>query len=203
MVNSNWNSFIFNLILLLLFTIIPFSISQSADAPSPASDSCNGVFLSYTHTAGERLPPNLKSDPKRQPYRFEATLTVLNNGLDDLKSWRVFVGFQHDEYLVSASNAVLADGNSLPGPVGNGTVFAGFPTTDLKTAIETAGDLNQMRAEVKLVGTQFGVASPSVPMPKNISLANDGFVCPKLNTQGESFFQNFESFWLFGLLGFP
>ncbi|PON88197.1 COBRA-like protein [Trema orientale] len=184
--NSSLVFFIFNLILLHLFTAIPFSISQSAEAPSPASDSCNGVFLSYAYTRGERLPPNLKSDPTRQPYRFESTLTVLNNGLDELKSWRAFVGFQHDEYLVSASNAVLADGSSLPGGVGNGTVFAGFPMTDLKTAIETAGDLTQMSVQVNLVGTQFGVGSPSVPMPKNISLVNDGFVCPKPVMQGKN-----------------
>ncbi|PQQ16586.1 COBRA-like protein 7 [Prunus yedoensis var. nudiflora] len=124
----------------------------------PASDSCNGVFLSYAYTTGAKLPPELKSNPKSQPYRFESVLTVLNNGLEDLKSWRVFVGFKNDEYLVSASNAVLADGTSLPGSVGNGTVFAGFPMTDLKTAIETAGDLTQMQVQVKLLGTQFGVA---------------------------------------------
>ncbi|KAK2995799.1 hypothetical protein RJ640_026566 [Escallonia rubra] len=52
----------------------------------------------------------------------------------------------HDEYLVSASNAVLADGSSVPGLVGNGTVFVGYPSGDLKTGIETAGDLTQMSA---------------------------------------------------------
>lgn len=67
----------------------------------------------------------------------------------------------------------------------NGTVFAGFPQTDLKTAIKTAGDLNQMQVQVKLLGTQFGVAPPNVPMPANISLANDGFRCPKPSMQGQ------------------
>ncbi|KAL5541906.1 hypothetical protein UlMin_009616 [Ulmus minor] len=178
---------VFNLLLLaILTTTIPSSLSQTADAPSPASasDSCNGIFLSYAYTGGKKLTPDLKTDRARQPYRFESTLTVLNNGLEDLKSWRVFVGFQHDEYLVSASNAVLIDGTSLPGSVENGTVFAGFPMTDLKTAIETAGDLTQMQVQVKLVGTQFGVASPNVPMPSNISLANDGFSCSKPTMQG-------------------
>ncbi|KAK2985185.1 hypothetical protein RJ640_010474 [Escallonia rubra] len=68
-----------------------------------------------------------RSDPKAQPYRFESTLTVLNNGLEELKSWRIFVGFQHDEYLVCASNTVLTDGSSVPGLVGNGTVFCPVP----------------------------------------------------------------------------
>lgn len=95
------------------------------------------------------------------------------------------MGFQHDEYLVSASNAVVADGSvSIPGRVGNGTVFAGFPNADLKTAIETAGDVNQMSVRVDLVGTQFGVGAPDVPMPRNISLVNDGFVCPRPTMQG-------------------
>ncbi|KAE8683353.1 hypothetical protein F3Y22_tig00111208pilonHSYRG00012 [Hibiscus syriacus] len=113
------------------------------------------------------------TDPKHQPYRFESVLKVLNNGDEKLKSWKVFVGFRNDEYLVSASNAVLADGTSLPANVGNGTVFAGYPMTDLKTAIETAGDLNQIQVQVKLLGTQFGVKPPNVPLPETIQLAND------------------------------
>lgn len=94
--------------------------------------------------------------------------------------------FQNDEFLVSASNAVLADGTSLPANVGNGTVFSGFPMSDLKTAIETAGDLTQMQVQVQLLGTQFGVAAPDVPLPKNIQLANDGFICPKASMQGNN-----------------
>lgn len=158
-----------------------------SEAPAPASDSCNGVFLSYTYKTGKIVPPTLKSDPTRQAYRFESTLFVLNNDLEELKSWRVFVGFQHDEYLVSASNVVLADGTSLPASVGNGSVFAGYPNADLKTGVETAGDLTQMSVQVDLVGTQFGIGAPDVPLPNNISLVNDGWVCPKPSNQGESF----------------
>lgn len=175
--------FVFLNLVITISYIVPLAVSQ-AQAPSPASDSCNGIFLSYAYTSGNAIPPNLKSDPLEQPYRFESTLTILNNGLEELKSWKVFVGFKHNEFLVSASNAVLADGTSLPAKVGNGTVFAGFPSTDLKTAIETAGDVTQMQAQIKLVGTQFGVASPTVPLPSNISLANDGFVCPRSIVQG-------------------
>ncbi|KAL2338983.1 hypothetical protein Fmac_013429 [Flemingia macrophylla] len=153
--------------------------------PFTAAQSCNGIQLSYSYTGGERLPPNV-SDSTKQPYRFESTLTVLNNGLDELKSWKVFVGFDHDEFLVSASNGVLADGTSLPAAVGNGTVFAGYPMTDLKTAVETAGDLTQMQAQINLVGTVFGVAPPSVPMPASIKLANDGFICRNPTTQGKN-----------------
>lgn len=155
--------------------------SPVAEAPAPASDDCNGIFLQYVFTSGSKIKPTLKS---RQPYKFQSILTIINNGLDELKSWRVFVGFQHDELLVSASNAVLADGSSFPALVGNGTVFTGFPASDLKTAVETAGDTTQTTAQIIIVGTQFGVGSPSVPMPLNISLENDGFVCPKPSMQG-------------------
>ncbi|XP_047950063.1 COBRA-like protein 7 [Salvia hispanica] len=154
--------------------------------PPPPSDACNGVFLSYSYSTGKIVPPILKSDPDRQGYRFESTLTVLNNDLEELKSWQVWVGFQHDEYLVSASNAVLADGNSFPGSVGNGSVFSGYPNPDLKTGVETAGDLTQMSVQVQLVGTQFGVAPPDAPMPANISLVNEGWICPKPSLQGNS-----------------
>lgn len=170
--------FFFSLLVFFVFFTLP-SITRAQ-----TSASCNGIFLTYAYSGGTRLPPNV-SDQAKQPYRFESTLTVLNNGLDELKSWKVFVGFQHDEYLVSASNAVLADGTSLPAAVGNGTVFAGYPSTDLKTAVETAGDLTQMQVQIDLVGTLFGVAPPNVPMPSNITLANDGFVCPKPSGQGD------------------
>ncbi|RZC62453.1 hypothetical protein C5167_024209 [Papaver somniferum] len=54
------------------------------------------------------------------------------------------------------------------------------------SAIETAGDLPQMEAKIDLVGTVFGVESPLVPMPKTISLLNDGFSCPSPTMQGDS-----------------
>lgn len=168
---------------IIVFVFVFAGILPSISLAQSSADSCNGVFLSYTYTGGKRLPPNV-SDAAEQPYRFESTITVLNNGLDELQSWKVFVGFQHGEYLVSASNAVIADGTSLPAGVGNGTIFAGDSVTDLKTAAETAGDLTQMEVEINLVGTVYGVAPPAVPLPANISLANDGFVCPKSSGQG-------------------
>ncbi|PIN19241.1 hypothetical protein CDL12_08094 [Handroanthus impetiginosus] len=179
----------FALFLSLFLLILGQTRAQTrpqAQAPAPSSDACNGIFLSYTYTDGRLLPPILRSDPTRQGYRFESSLFILNNNAEELKSWRVFVGFQHDEYLVSASNAVLADGTSIPGSVGNGTVFAGYPNPDLRTGIETAGDLTQMSVRVELVGTQFGVGHRNVPMPSNISLVNDGWVCPDPTMQGNS-----------------
>ncbi|KAK9933900.1 hypothetical protein M0R45_021071 [Rubus argutus] len=177
---------IFFLNLLIILGAVPISLSQTTEAPAPAADLCNGIFLSYSYSTGRKIMP---TDLPLQPYRFESTLTVLNNGDEDLKSWEVFVGFKHGEILASASNAVLVDGSSFPGSVENGTVFAGFPQTDLKTAIETAGDLTQMQVQVNLIGTQFGVAPPDVPMPANITLANDGYSCPKASMQGKNVMQ--------------
>lgn len=94
------------------------------------------------------------------------------------------MGFRNEEVLVSASNAVLSDGTSLPGKVGNGSVFVGYPNADLKTGVETAGDLSQMSVKVDLVGTEFGVGAGSFPLPSNVSLVNDGFLCPKPTLQG-------------------
>ncbi|KAJ8766223.1 hypothetical protein K2173_022282 [Erythroxylum novogranatense] len=176
-------AFYVNLVSLSIFVLLRGSFSQPEDAPAPAGRDCNGVFLSYQYDGGSQLMP---TNPKRQAYRFESTLTVQNNGVDELKSWKAFVGFKQDEILVSASNAILIDGSGFPANVGNGTVFAGYPATDLKTPIETAGDSSQTTVQIKMVGTQFGVSldSVSVPFPGNISLANDGFSCPRAVTEG-------------------
>lgn len=88
------------------------------------------------------------------------------------------MGFQHGEILVSADGAVIANGSTLPTLVDEGVVLAGYPNADLKTGIQTAGDLNQMTATIELGGTQFGVGPPGVPLPKNVSLVNDGYSCP-------------------------
>lgn len=147
---------------------IPKTISQS--------QTCNGISISYTYNSGFQIPPTaaIAAD---QPYNFQSTLTLTNAGSTRLNSWRVFVGFQHREVLVSASNAVLVDGDSFPANVTGGAEFSGFPVTDLKTAVETAGDFNQIQARIQLVGTQFGVAPPNVSLPVNMYLVNDGVLC--------------------------
>ncbi|KAF2304731.1 hypothetical protein GH714_037737 [Hevea brasiliensis] len=167
--------------LLLIFVIVSFFVYSSLS--QPLKTTCNGVFLSYNYTGGYPIPP---TDPTNQPYRFESTVTVLNNGRDELKSWSVFVGFQNNEVLVSATNALLADGRSLPAFVGNGTVLVGSSNTDLKSAIETAGDLTQMEVIIQLVGTRFGNRNGTLdaPLPLNLTLANDGYSCPSPTRQG-------------------
>ncbi|KAJ0238449.1 COBRA-like protein 8 [Hirschfeldia incana] len=188
------------ILLLSLFTTIQLTSSQPQTPPenstspppppgppgppppppiSPDADLCNGVFLSYTHSTGIKIKPT-ENTTENQPYRFESVINVLNYGRDELKSWQVFVGFAHNELLVKAENAILADGSSLPASVGNGTTFAGYPAADLKSAIMTAGDITQMEARVELEGTQFGVPPPDVPLPNNLTLVNDGWSCLNL-----------------------
>lgn len=155
-----------------------------AQAPAQPQDLCNGVFVSYQYNEGARIRPFL-SDAASQPYSFKSTATILNAADVPLKSWNLFVGFRYREVLVSSGPAVLTDGSPLPARVGNnGTFFSGFPNADLKTAIDTAGDINQIQVQIELVGTQFGVAPPAVPLPETFYLANDGYNCSDPTRQG-------------------
>ncbi|KAI5677235.1 hypothetical protein M9H77_08185 [Catharanthus roseus] len=178
---------IFSTFLILTGQIITIYLPSSTSQPQqpPAiTGVCNGILVSYIYTTSSQVPPTfLPSELTQQPYRFQSTLFLQNNGLEELKSWQVFVGFQHKEILVSADRAVLADGTPFPADVSNGTVFAGrFPETDLKTAVQTAGDFNKMQARIELVGTEFGVAPPTAPLPNNITLVNDGYSCSSFDT---------------------
>lgn len=151
---------------------------KAAAAPPPAEHSCNGIFLSYTFIQREKEYPHIKN-ASAQPWAFKSTVTILNAGMFELKNWQIFIGFQHKELLVSASNAVLVNGEDFPAHVGNGTYLAGYPQADLKTSIDTAGDLAQIQAKVEFSGTQFGIKPPGYPMPKIIKLVNNGYRCPK------------------------
>ncbi|CAL9750034.1 unnamed protein product [Musa acuminata subsp. burmannicoides] len=143
-----------------------------------SEDSCNGVFLTYTFESRTKEFPHVKN-ASAQAYAFKSIATVLNAMTEDLKAWKIFIGFQHDEILVSASGAVIMDGTDYPAHVGNGTSLSGYPQADLLNSIDTAGDMNQIMVTIQMTGTQFGVKPPAVPMPKTIKLTNDGFDCPK------------------------
>ncbi|KAL0306409.1 UNVERIFIED_CONTAM: COBRA-like protein 10 [Sesamum radiatum] len=93
---------------------------------------------------------------------------------------------QHRELLVSAEGAVVVDGDGdFPFRVGNnGTVLAGYPQADLKTAIDTAADFTQMQVQINLKGSQFGVSAKQTPMPKTIKIVNAGYKCPAITRKG-------------------
>lgn len=153
-------------------------------APPPEQQNCNGIFVGYNFISREKEYPHLKN-VTAQAWAFKSTLTLLNAGKDELKSWKVFVHFHHDEVLVSTDGAVVVDGEGIPIKVGkNGTRFAGFPQSDLKTAIDTAGDETQISTKVDIKGTMFGLKPPTVPMPKTIRLDNPGYKCPAPKRKG-------------------
>lgn len=152
-------------------------------APPPGQDLCNGIFLTYNFMGRELLYPHLKN-ASAQAWAFKAMATVVNAGSEELKAWKLFVGFRHREILVSATEATIIDGGDFPAAVGNGTTFVGNPQADLKTAIETAGDYPQISAQIEIKGTQFGVKPPTIPMPKSLKLVNDGYLCPAAKNDG-------------------
>lgn len=182
-----WNNFCILLVLLLLYSSTIKTCNaqdyndgddEMAAAPPPEAEACDGIFASYNFLSREKEYPHVKN-ATAQSWAFKSTATVMNAGIYELKSWKLYIGFQHDEILVSADGAVVVDGDGFPLRVGkNGTHIAGYPQSDLKTAIDTAGDVSQMAAKVTIKGTQFGVKPPGVPMPNTIKLVNDGYKCP-------------------------
>ncbi|XP_026405333.1 COBRA-like protein 7 isoform X2 [Papaver somniferum] len=165
--------------MLIVILSLP-SLTNSLTPPTPPPVSyCNGVHLQYTLTRINQLSPN-------EHYPFESTAMILNNGLEDLISWKLFIDFQHKEYLIFCTNAMLLDGTTLPADTTtNELVFSGFPTTDLKSANETQGDVEQMSVTISFVGTELGVKPPNAPMPRSISLLNDGFNCSESRMLGK------------------
>lgn len=161
--------------------------AAAAPPPPPAEiEKCNGIFLSYTFEGREKEYPHVKN-VTAQAWSFKATATILNAGSQELKLWKMFIGFQHNELLVSVDGGVVVNGDSFPIRVGNnGTVLAGFPQSDLKTAIDTANDYGQMQVQVGLTGTQFGVANKATPMPRSLKLVNEGYKCPAATRKGNS-----------------
>ncbi|KAK9268432.1 hypothetical protein L1049_000182 [Liquidambar formosana] len=182
---------------LLFFSAVIFAFSsgvgaqdyegETPPAPPPESDNCDGIFLSYTFISRQKEYPHVKNSTA-QSWAFKAMATVLNAGLHELKAWKIFVGFQHEEILVAASGAVIVDGEDFPAHVGNGTYMSGYPQADLETSIDTAGDINQIQVQIEMTGTQFGVKPPGVPMPRTIRLVNDGYKCPGPKRRGSSMY---------------
>ncbi|XP_011095341.1 COBRA-like protein 10 [Sesamum indicum] len=158
--------------------------SKTLETPPPEIERCNGIFASYVFQGREKEYPFVKN-VSAQAWSFKAIATVLNTGSQELKSWKLFIGFQHRELLVSAEGAVVVDGDEFPIRVGNnGTVLAGYPQADLKTAIDTAADFTQMQVQINLKGSQFGVSAKQTPMPKTIKIANAGYKCPTITRKG-------------------
>ncbi|KAL2349516.1 hypothetical protein Fmac_003516 [Flemingia macrophylla] len=173
------------LLLILLSCGIHESEGQGPEALPPAAEACNGVFISYDFLTRRKEFPRVKN-ATAQSWAFNSTASVLNTGKEVVKAWKLFIGFQHDEILISASGGNMVDGTDFPAQVGNGTTFAGSSVPDLDTSINTAMDFTQIGAMIQLIGTQFGVKPPTVPMPKTIKLENDGYKCPQPSVRKSS-----------------
>lgn len=179
------------IIRLLFLCLLSFHVCHGQDYDNPVAppppdrelDSCDGIFLTYTLQERVKEYPHVKNVSK-QAWAFKAEASLMNVGDEELKGWKIYIGFQHREILVSADGAVPIDADDFPAAVGNGTTLAGNPVTDLKTAIDTANDFNQMAVRVKMSGTQFGLGASGKPMPKTIKLVNDGFKCPQSHRKG-------------------
>lgn len=180
------------LVVFLVFSCFRVEICYAQDgdndgavaAPPPEQEDCDGIFLSYTFTSREKELPHVKN-MSAQAWAFKSEATILNAGSTELKAWKLYVGFQHREILVTAEGALIVDGADLPAEVGTkGAYFVGNPMTDLKTMIDTAGDYTQIQAKISFKGTQFGLGAKATPMPKTIRLVNDGFKCPAARIRG-------------------
>ncbi|CAN1242802.1 COBRA-like protein 10 [Linum perenne] len=157
-------------------------------APPPGLATCNGIFLSYAFTSREREFPHVKN-VTAQAWAFKSTASIYNTGEDELKAWQMFIGFHNREILVSADGGALVDGDELPIAIGKGATFVGTTMPDLKSSIETAGDLTQISAQIVISGTQFGLNAKAIPMPKNIKIMNDGFKCPAPKRKGKNYME--------------
>ncbi|KAK7366514.1 hypothetical protein VNO80_08506 [Phaseolus coccineus] len=160
---------------------------QQPKALPPAGDTCNGIFISYDFLTRKKEYPHVKN-VTAQSWAFNSTATVLNTGKEVVKGWKLFIDFQHDEILVSVGGGNIEEATDFPASVGNGTTFVGGSVPDLDSAINTAQDLTQIQAIIQLLGTQFGVKPPTIPMPKSIKLVNDGYKCPKPTTRKSSMY---------------
>ncbi|KAL6205548.1 hypothetical protein ACLB2K_022806 [Fragaria x ananassa] len=155
-------------------------------APPPEQEDCDGIFLTYTFISREKEYPR-KKNVSAQAWAFTSEASILNAGTETLKAWKMYVGFQNREILVSADGAVLVDGSDFPASVGkNGTYLSGDQQTDLKNSVDTAGDIEQIQAKIAFKGTQFGLPAKAVPMPKTIRLVNDGYKCPAPRIRGKT-----------------
>lgn len=190
------NVVFFNIIILLIILIFnnfekckaqDYGDEEAPPPPPPQQDNCDGIVLSYTFNGREKLYPHLKN-ASAQAWSFEAQFSITNQASIELKAWQASVTFQYHELLVSVDGATVLGGDGFPFRVGkNATVFVGYPMTDLKTAIETAGDESQIQVLINIKGTMFGLKKGD-PMPKNIKLANPGYKCPAAKRRGNFFF---------------
>jgi hypothetical protein len=70
-----------------------------APTPSPVLEDlfppCQGVLVVYETTFMKKIYPYLNDRPWIQPYRFQATATLLNEGYSSIENWEMGILYQH------------------------------------------------------------------------------------------------------------
>lgn len=164
------------------------ALAEMAPAPAPGFDElfppCDGVHVLYESTFTKKIYPFLNVTPWIQPYSFQALATLTNMGYSTVQNWEMGIMFQHNEILVDAGTAVLADGQKMPVDVSNGTILTGATPEDLKNAIETAGNIKLIQRKINILGTEFGVKTD--PMPTNINITDKDYNCSAPSFRGNN-----------------
>ena len=101
-------------ILFLFSSTNHFCLAQDDDTEEQPTlpkgqDRCNGIFLSYNFISRTKEFPHVRN-VSAQAWAFNSTVTIMNLGTYVLQAWKIFIGFQYKEILVSAGGAVLTNG---------------------------------------------------------------------------------------------
>ncbi|CAM6123431.1 unnamed protein product [Calypogeia fissa] len=154
-----------------------FGILASNATLQAAEDKCVGVYLEYTVSKPVKIPP-YASNLTKQPYSFDSTVSIINLGYKKLDVWELTIDFNHGEIIASADEVLFLDADSLPGyHTTNDTRIVGITQPNLLTSIDTAHNLSEISTTFTIVGTEFGINESGNPLPKNMSLVNNGYKC--------------------------
>eukprot|EP00245_Coleochaete_scutata_P004979 TRINITY_DN180_c0_g1_i1.p1 TRINITY_DN180_c0_g1~~TRINITY_DN180_c0_g1_i1.p1 ORF type:complete len:702 (+),score=89.78 TRINITY_DN180_c0_g1_i1:352-2457(+) len=136
---------------------------------------CRGIQIDYQLIGLTEITPTIGRYNETQPFRFDAFLYLTNLGHNTLKSWQITIGWHNEEILVGMEKAVLRVNSKLPTPVDSDSIIMGYPDTDLKNSIDTAGNWTFIQRQMRIYGTCFGTPNFGDALPKNLSLHNEGW----------------------------
>jgi hypothetical protein len=94
-----------------LFDGAPPAPEAMAPAPGPGAEDlfppCQGVLVVYETTFTKKIYPYLNDTPWIQPYRFQATATLLNEGYSSIENWEMGILYQHGEVRIRIPETIL------------------------------------------------------------------------------------------------
>jgi hypothetical protein len=88
-----------NLYAILLVAMVGthLEVLQAVNGQAPAPSPCQGVVLTYNVSDIKMIYPYLSAGNPLQPYSFEATATITNEGYKTLSDWEMGIQFNHSE----------------------------------------------------------------------------------------------------------